>query len=164
MRAVLLLVALLLAPAALAAGDGWHRYENERFGFGLDIPTGFAALPETTNTGDQRFEQIGGTETLTVSGGTVQPGSFNQKWEATKAAYGADGWTLSYEPVPPHWTSFTGARGGQRLYVKMIPLCGGTKQYGMFALEYPESDATTAEPVALEIAASMTRIGTGFSC
>jgi hypothetical protein len=34
----------------------------------------------------------------------------------------------------------------------------------MFALEYPEADVAAAEPVALHIAESMTRIGTGFSC
>jgi hypothetical protein len=164
MRTLLFIVAMLIASVAAAAGDGWQRYENPRFGFGLDIPPGFAAVPATTNTGDQLFNQIGGAEKLTVLGGAVQPGSFNQKWEATKAAYEADGWALSYDPQPPNWTSFTGVRDGQRLYVKMIPLCGGTKQFGMFALEYPEADSATAEPIALRLASSMTRSGTGFGC
>ena len=113
MRTLIFIAAMLIASTAVAAGDGWQRYENPRFGFGLDIPPGFAAVPATTNTGDQLFKEIGGAGVLTVSGGTVQPGSFNQKWEATKAAYEADGWTLSYEPIAPHWTSFTARMCGQ---------------------------------------------------
>lgn len=163
MRIVVFIVAMLLG-SAVAAEDGWYRYDNARYGFALDVPPGYAALPATTNTGDQVFTQAGGTGVLTVSGGTVEPGSFNQKWEATMAAYEGAGWTLTYEAKPPEWTSFTGTRDDRRLYVKMLPLCGGTRQFGQFAFEYAESEAGDAEPIALGIAASMTRVGTGFSC
>lgn len=163
MRFALALVLTLMGVSTALAGD-WNRYENARFGFGIDVPPELHALPATTNTGDQIFTSIDGTEVLTVKGGTVLPGSFNSTWERTQAGYESEGWTLTYEPVAPEWTSFTGTRDGRALFVKMLPLCGGTKQYAMIAFEYPKAEMEELAPVAQRLAVSMTRLGTGFGC
>jgi hypothetical protein len=162
-RIVLALAAMLAGTVAVQAADS-VRYENARYGFGVDVPDELHALPATTNTGDQVFASIDGTQVLTVGGGSVLPGSFNAAWERTQDAYAQQGWTISYEPKPPNWTSFAGVRGDRALFVKMLPLCGGTKEFARIAFEYPAAQAEAMEPVALVIAASMTRSGTGFSC
>jgi hypothetical protein len=154
MRLFLLLLCLAASPAL---AQDWQRYENPQFGFGLDLPPGYAG-----NAGV--FRSPDGAEVLKVMGGTVQPGSFNDIWEKTQSDYEAAGWKLTYEPVAPNWTTFTGERDGQALFVKMIPLCGGTKQFGMIALEYPADDPATIDRVATRIAESMTRTGTGTAC
>jgi hypothetical protein len=154
---VRLFVVVLLLLASPALAQDWRRYENPQYGFGLELPPGYSG-----NAGVFRSED--GAEVLKVSGGAVQPGSFDEFWEKTQSDYEAAGWSLRYEPVAPHWTTFTGERNGQALFVKMMPLCGGTKQFGMISLEYPADDPTTLERIAFRVADSMTRTGTGFSC
>jgi hypothetical protein len=160
MRVVLLILALqLVAPVHAQI---WEGYQDVRFGFSIDIPPGFAA--GATNDDGRTFTAAGGSQVLTVRGGGVLPGSFDDVWRDTQSSYGDAGWTLRYEPTPPNWTSFVGARGGRLLYVKMIPLCGGTKQYAMFAFEYPEEDATALDPTIEHLAASLKATSTGLSC
>jgi hypothetical protein len=115
-----------------------------RFGFAIGIPPGYDDGARTDD--GQTFTAVGGTLVLSVRGGSVLPGSFDDVWRETQSSYRDAGWMLRYEPTPPNWTSFEGARGDRLLYVKMIPLCGGTKQYAMFALEYPGKDAAALDP------------------
>jgi hypothetical protein len=163
MRALLVAVAMLLAVHSAAAAD-WATYENKRFGFSLDLPPQFAAVSGADQIDRRSLASADGSEQLTISGGIVQPGSFNSEWKQQQAALTDAGWALSYEPKPPNWTSFTGTRGERSLYVKMIPLCGGTKQYAMFALEYPSADEAKVEPDVLRMAGSFKHADTGFSC
>ena len=59
------------SPAALAALRGgktkYVRYDNGRFGFGLDVPDSFRAMPEPTN-GDGMQYRLGKLAVLTASG------------------------------------------------------------------------------------------------
>jgi hypothetical protein len=101
MRVVLLILALLLvAPVQAQISD---RHEDLRFGFGIDIPPGFEA--GVTNGDDRTFTAAGGPQVLTVRGGGVLPGSFDDVWRDTQSSYRDAGWTLRYEPTPPNWTS-----------------------------------------------------------
>lgn len=55
-------------PSALTAGPTrYGRYENGRFGFGLDVPTAFAEMPEPVN-GDGQQWRIGKVVAMTASG------------------------------------------------------------------------------------------------
>lgn len=162
MRTLLLIVLLSLSAPALA--QSWSHFENPRFGFVIDVPPGYTDSGTLHNEDGQVFTSPDGTAELTVLGGSVLPGSFNTEWERRQAAYAGAGWTLTYKPVAPNWTSFTGARSERRLYVKMLPLCGGTKQFAMFSLEYPAADEADLGPVIERLASSLTRKATGFSC
>jgi hypothetical protein len=160
MRVVLLMLALLLVAPVYA--QGWGGYEDARFGFSIDIPPGFENVARGVEL--QTFIAAGGTQVLTVRGGSVLPGSFDDIWRETQSFYRDAGWTLRYAPAPPNWTSFRGVRRDRMLYVKIIPLCGGTRQYAMFALEYAEQDAAALDPVVGHLAASLKATGTGLSC
>lgn len=160
MRTAIVVCLVLFAGSASAAD--WSRYEDTRFGFTLEVPPDLGA-GEATEAG-RIYSSADATEVLTVDGGTVLPGTFNSEWEATQASYADAGWTVTYKAEPPNWTSFTGERDGQSLYVKMLPLCGGTKQFARFALEYPTADGAALAPTIERLAASLQRVSTGFSC
>jgi len=163
MRFVLGVLLLLVSIAGASAAD-WTQYRNARFGFVVDVPPGFSGGALTDKTEGQTFTSADGTTRLTFDGGSVQPGSFNTQWKMTQAVYAEDGWALTYEPVAPNWTVFTGERNRRDLYVKMLPLCGGTKQFAMFAVEYPKDDAAALAPTLERMAASFKHLDTGFSC
>lgn len=165
MRAVrFVVVALFVLLAGPISADDWVPHADDALGYVVELPSdygpdGTGSAPDTLT-----FRSPDGEETLTLSGGTVLPGSFNDAWTRTRTSFGEDGWTLSYKPVPPNWTSFTGQRGNRRLFVKMIPLCGGTKQYAMLALEYPADREAPMAPKVERLAASLRASGTGSSC
>jgi hypothetical protein len=154
--------ALLFALHAQAAD--WSRYENSRFGFTFDLSPQFEAIVHADQSDARALSSADGTQVLTISAGSVEPGSFDTEWKAQQASLTDADWALTYAPVPPNWTSFTGTRGARRLYVKMIPLCGGTKQFAMFALEYDSADADAVEPDALRMASSFKHAATGTAC
>ncbi|HHY50663.1 MAG TPA: hypothetical protein GYA10_13040 [Alphaproteobacteria bacterium] len=160
----ILSVLLLVAWSAPALAADGFRYENARYGFVIDIPPGFADTGDVGDGDGDVFTSDDGTARLTVAGGSVLAGSFNAEWERRQAAYRDDGWTIRYEPVAPDWTTFTGLRADRRLVVKLLPLCGGTRQFAMFALEYPAAAAAALTPVVERLSASLTRAGTGLSC
>jgi hypothetical protein len=157
-------ILLLLAFVGTVSAEDWQQYRNTRFGFVVDVPPGFSGGALTDNTEGQTFASADGTQRLTFGGGSVQPGSFNTQWKRTQAAYTEGGWALTYKPVAPNWTVFIGERNDRDLYVKMLPLCGGTKQFAMFAVEYPKDDAADLAPTLERMAASFKHLDTGFSC
>lgn len=163
MRRVLVSLLLVASTASVAAAD-WTRHDYPRFGFAIDVPPGFADTGDVGDGDGDIFTSADGAAVLTVAGGSVLPGSFNTEWERRQAAYRDDGWTIRYEPVAPNWTTFTGTRGDRGLVVKLLPLCGGTRQFAMFALDYRTADAAALAPVVERLSASLQRAGTGSSC
>jgi hypothetical protein len=105
----------LLASVVVASAADWTEYRNTRFGFVVDVPPGFSGGALIDKTSGQTFTSADSSQTLTVGGGSVQPGSFNTQWEKTQAAYSEGGWALTYKPVAPNWTVFTGQRDGHEL-------------------------------------------------
>ena len=157
-------VAFLALFAGPAWADDWARHADDALAYVVELPPGYARVEPRSSTHARTFRSPDGGETLTLSGGTVLPGSFNDAWTRTRTLYGEDGWALTYNPSPPHWTSFTGQKGDRRLFVKMIPLCGGTKQYAMLAIEYPAAREAQMAPKVERLAGSLRANGTGLSC
>lgn len=155
--------AVSVVHAAPALSDEWTRHVDGRLGYAVEIPPAYGRMEGPA--GDRLvFGSADGDEVLTLSGGSVLPGSFESVWARVQAEFGADGWRLSYDPVPPNWTTFTGTRGERAVLVKLIPLCGGTKQYAMLTIAYPADETARLAPTLERLAGSLRASGSGTAC
>lgn len=159
MRPFLLALFSLIAIPALA--DDWGRYSNDRFGYVVDVPPGFAAGKEADN-GDGRAFRNGATR-LAVWGGHIIEADFEAEAAAAEGLAGDDGWSVTYQAVTPSWASFSGSKGQRILYERMIALCDGT-QYAAFRLEYSAVDLAELDPVVNRLVKSLEPSGDGADC
>lgn len=162
MRAFLLAVVLLLISGPAQAQD-WGRYENARFGYAIDVPTGFVGEGESQSGDGQVFRSETGTASLHVWGGHILDGSFEAAMQAAIDYAGEDGWRLGEQAVTPSWAGYSGTRNGLMLHARVIALCGGS-QFAAFALEYPERELRSMDAVADRLTASLAATGTGYEC
>lgn len=141
MRALLALLLVLCTAPALAAG--WTRYDNARFGYTIEVPSGFTWGREADN-GDGRSFRDGPTKLL-VWGANLMAADFEAAARAERQAAQAEGWQLSYEAITPSWASFSGTLGQRILYRRMILVCG--TQLASFQLEYSQVDRQQVDPM-----------------
>ena len=132
MRFLLTAFFILFVVPALAQ-EGRH-YDNARFGYGIDIPSGFTAGGESENGDGQAFRVDGRRTELLVWGGTLL-GSFESEVASRMDWASGDGWGITYQVTTPQWASFSGTRNGQVLYQRMVLLCDG-QSYAAFRAEY----------------------------
>lgn len=151
----LLLALLLLLPLPATAAE-WSHYTNVRFGYGIDVPPGFAAEGEADNGDGQVFRTP--TATLTVFGGNVTAADFESEAVQRQRDAEQDKWAITYQVSTPQKASWSGKRGARILYARMIALCAGT-QFGSFALEYSSADRQTFDAVVDRLVASLRPAG-----
>ncbi|MDO8359373.1 MAG: hypothetical protein Q7T08_04960 [Devosia sp.] len=157
-RLRLLLAALLVVAAGPALGAEWGHYENARFGYGIDVPPGFAGRGEAENGDGQVFATP--VATLTVFGGFIMAADFEAEVKQRQAWAAGDGWAITYQMTTPDKASFSGKHGARILYARMIALCSGTA-FGMFELEYSVADMAAFDPVVNRLVQSLRASGTG---
>ena len=145
-----LLALLLLLPVAAEAA-GWGHYSNPRFGYGIDVPPGFAAQGESDNGDGQVFR--GPRATLTVYGGNIAEGDFESEARRRQSYASSDGWGITYQVSTPAKASFSGTQGGRILYARMIALCGGS-QFAAFELTYGAASINAYDPIIDRLVAS----------
>ena len=159
MRFILALILALLAVPTAAAE--WGHYVNERFGVEADVPPGFEPGAEPTNGDGLHFSTP--TAELAIYGSFLVAGDFeaeaNQQIDYAKA----DGWGITYQAVTPSWAVWSGKRGGRILYVRAVPICGGSG-IGAFQLSYMEADLQRFDPVVERLGRSLRDSGTGWQC
>lgn len=153
----------LALPAIPAIAADWERYVNDRFGYTIDIPPGFAGMGESDSGDGQVFRGGLGTQVLTVFGGTVTEGTFEDEvaWRKSRAA--DDGLTTTYEASTPSWASWSGKRGDRIVYDRMIALCDGNG-YALFDLEYFAVDMAEVDPLIDRLVRSLRSSGAGLGC
>ena len=152
MRAlVLILIALFTAPAF---AQGWLHYDNARFGFGIDIPPGFAGQGESDNGDGQTFAIAGKPIELLVWGGHLMEPDFESEVAAAMGYTQEAGWNLTYQASTPRWASFSGTQSGRILYQRLILLCDG-QTYAAFRAEYSTRDRTEMDPAVDQMVASL---------
>ena len=142
----ILLIALFTILSTPAFAQGWEHYDNARFGYGVDIPAGFAGDGESDNGDGQSFYDARGAKGLLVWGSNLQGDFENEVSSAMDYAVAENGWNFSYQATTPRWASFSGVKGSRILYQRMLLLCDGTS-YAAFRAEYSAadvSDMTTA--------------------
>lgn len=143
---------LSLLFAAPAFADDWKRYENGRFGYGIDVPPTFTWGRESDNGDGRSFRD--GARRLSVWGGNIVEGDFEG---AARAAIGYatdEGWGITYESVAPDWLSYSATQGVRVRYERMVALCDG--QYAAFRLEYPAFDIGAMNPVVERLVETLT--------
>jgi hypothetical protein len=154
----LLALFLLLPLPALAAGD---HYVNVRYGYAIDVPSGFVGQGESDNGDGQVFRTP--TATLTVYGGNVMEADFEAEVRGREGYATGDGWNLTYQVSTPRNASWSGARGGRILYARMIALCGGA-QFAAFELEYSKADLAKFNPIVDSLVGSLRATEGSASC
>ena len=156
-----LMLALLMLMATPAIAAGWGHYTNVRFGYAVDVPPGFAGQGESDNSDGQVFKTP--TATLTVFGGNILDGGFEDEVKRRQGYATQDGWNLSYQATTPSAASYSGKHGAHILYARMIALCGGT-QFAMFEFEYFATNMKAFDPVVGRLVGSLKATQGSASC
>lgn len=150
MRFILIILVLLTGPAF---AQGWERYDNARFGYGIDIPPGFSGSGESDNGDGQRFSVNGKPIELIAWGGNLM-GTFDGEVTAAMDFAQGDGWSLTYQATTPRWASFSGLKTSRILYQRMVLLCDGSS-YAAFRAEYSVADRAEMDPVIERLVGSL---------
>lgn len=123
MRILIIIVALLLAQPALAAGPSV--YHNKKFGVEVTVPPGFIAAGVPGPEG-QTFRSRSGLAELRVFGQVIPNKDFTSY---VKKAMAFDksyyGWTMRGSTITPSWAEYKGAHGARQLRVRIITSCKG---------------------------------------
>lgn len=149
MRPLLALFMLLASPAL---ADDWQRYENQLYGYALDIPPGLLWRGEGSNGDGQDFTSP--TVTLHVRA-EPSPNGFEasfRKWQEWEAG---QGWNVVFQSVTPTWASLSARRSGWLMELRAIDLC--RTAWVNVQLEYTVTNAVTMRPIIERLASSLAR-------
>jgi len=151
MRTLMIALFALLATPAFA--QDWGHYDNARFGFGIDIPPGFAGAGEGENGDGQAFKAEGKPTFVLVWAGNLTDGFESGVAEAMQFTQD-EGWNISYQAATPDWASFSAVKGSRVLYQRMVLLCDGAS-YASFLAEYSAVDVGDMNPVVERLVQSL---------
>ncbi|WEJ57780.1 hypothetical protein [Devosia sp. FJ2-5-3] len=155
MRLIFIFLALF-ALSVPASAQEWGRYDNGRFGYSIAVPPGFVGQGESDNGDGQVFVLPGRVTSLTVWGGLT--GVVNNGFEVqAEASIGHDideGWNITYRATTPKWASWSGTKGGNILYRRMVLLCDGSA-YAAFEMKYGQIDRPSMDPVVERLVGSL---------
>jgi hypothetical protein len=154
---IAVLAALLVAPSVAA---DWGHYVNPRFGYAIDVPPGLVGQGESDNGDGQVFKTP--TATLTVFGGYILDGSFEDQVKTARGYAEQAGWQITYAVSTPNGASFSGVKSGRVSYSRLVPLCGPA--FAEFDLEYSRSDLQKLKPVIDRLVASLKPTSGSVAC
>ena len=125
--------ALAAAPVSAFAGQ----YQNDKYGYKLDLPAIFA-VPDDREAGTVTIEAANGA-TLTLTGAS---GALNENAELRSRTGKAQssGWTLIYPSIGPGYIIYAGEKSDQNFYEKAITSCNGNRSVTL-RVDYPDSAA-----------------------
>ena len=161
MNKVIAVIAALLLLATPALAADWGHYLNERFGVEADVPPGFEPGDAPANGDGLRFTTP--TAELAVYGSFLTADDFEAEANQLIKYAEGDGWGITYQAVTPSWAVWSGKKGGRILYVRAVPVCGGSG-IGAFQLTYMQADLKTFDPVVTRLGRSLRDSGTGWQC
>lgn len=159
---VALLLTAMMTGNTLAAE--WRTYGNERFGATADIPADYKEGEAPTNDDGRRFTSPEGDATIAVWGSlaSLENESFTQYAEQLVGYDKNDGWDNSYTAGKKDWYAFSGSKGDQIVFEKIIQACDG-QIANHVRLEYPASRKTEFDPIVTHVTRSL-RSEKGWQC
>jgi hypothetical protein len=148
-----LAITFLCAFSQPAGAAAWDSYDNQRFGYTIDIPPGFSPIAEADNGDGGIAKSPDGRDELRVWGNHLIAGDFSEEIASRVAADIADGWSISYERRGDRAASWSGRRGERILYVRAIKGCGDAAVY--FRLEYRRASLAAYDAVVRRLVRSL---------
>ena len=147
-----LLAAVLLLAASPAAAQEWQRYENQLYGYAVDVPPGLQWRGEGGNDDGQDFTAP--TITLSLQGSVALDGfeAAVREWRDWESG---QGWNIMFEMVTPTRASVSARRSGWLMEMRALALCGDALV--KLQLEYGVADAAAMQPVIDRLATSLSR-------
>lgn len=146
-RLGLLLLVMLTIHAESAAGATPNEYCNERFGFCVTIPAGFAAEPPPENGDGLRFTDS--------RGGSIVVSGINNVFEATLDTVAKDEKAVfdrvTYEKQGENWLVLSGYCGDDILYSKIYVGAGCLQS---LRIRHPQALAKEYSSITAEVARS----------
>ncbi|KKB85640.1 hypothetical protein VW29_06515 [Devosia limi DSM 17137] len=126
----------------------WTHYENDAFGYEIDIPPGYENYMDSADGNGAVFMLVGMQQELTVWGEALEAdsGDFTDAAQRALDSDIADGWAITYQVATPDWASWSGVKDGQVLYRRMIILCD-RQSHASFRSVYPSQDLPGMHPV-----------------
>lgn len=149
------IVASLAVPACLPA-PAWLLYENDRFGFSIDIPArGFTPDAPPANGDGQRWVSQTDAGTITVYGAflVVVPSFADyQDWLIEQAR--SEGIKITYRAKGNGWFVYSGKGHGRILYERVVSACEGEIAVSV-RFDYPASGKASWDPIVAHVAPSL---------
>ena len=146
---------LALAGAALAAAAP-SRYVNARYGYAIDLPTGFGPVHEADNSDGGMSKAADGQSQLSLWGENLLLDPLSADVQGRIDSATQEGWEISYRKVTDRWASWSGERDGRIFYARALLLCHDD-QAGFFQLEYPSEKRDEFDPVVNGLVKSFAR-------
>jgi hypothetical protein len=160
---VALVLTATLTSAALAAE--WRTYVNDRFGATADIPAYYKEGEAPANDDGRRFTSPEGDATIAIWGSlaaSLEDESFAQYAERLVSYAKQDGWDISYTAGKKDWYAFSGTKGDQIVFEKIIQACDG-QIANHVRLEYPASRKKEFDAIVGHVTKSL-RSEKGWQC
>lgn len=154
MRVFLVCLLLMASLSATVAAEEWKTYANDRFGYAIELPPGFAVTEEAANGDGVTLSTEDGQATLYVFAAYMTEGDFTAEiTERIRYADIDDGWKIDFKRIAKTGASYSGTLAGRVLYGRGVPLCDGAVAY--FQLEYPEARHAAYDPIVKHLVDSL---------
>jgi hypothetical protein len=156
-----LIALVLMCSPALA--EAWSQFESARFGFSIEVPSGFMDSMTPSDNGDgAKFASPDKTAELLIWGRNLDQ-TFNQDAVEQKRSEKADGWRITYSPVRRGKSYvLSGIKNDRIMYLKAVAACGGRLALA-FRIEYPRAEKLQYDAMVTRLANS-TRAKKGADC
>lgn len=145
-----MLAAALILLAAPAVAEEWQRYDNDVYGYALEIPPGLQWRGEGGNGDGQDFTSP--TVTLSVRA-EMAPEGFEAAIRSWRNWESRQGWNLVYEMTTPTEASASARRSGWLMEMRALSLCG--EALVKLQLEYGTADVAALRAVVERLAQSL---------
>lgn len=144
---------------ALAGGDTWRTYHNDRYGTTIDYPNRFVAQPPPANDDGRAFKSGDGAS-FSVSA-SYNALNFNlAKYRAFVLKNLAPGAAVTYQANGGDWFVVSGTRGADIFYERHL-LSHGGEMTEDFVISYPAAAKPIYDPIVARMAKSFCS-GKGF--
>ena len=152
-RAIFATAAVLCLVAIPALAAAWSRYDNGRFGYGIDLPPGFSDVAEAENDDGGVSTSEDGNAELRVWGGYLVVGDFKSDVADRVNSDRADGWTITYDSRKAGKASWSGSRGDRVFYARAVKACDDSAAY--FRIEYDRADLDAYDAIISRLVKSL---------
>jgi hypothetical protein len=145
-------VGLAVAPLQASAED-WGRYDNPRFAYAIDIPSGFTDVSEAEDSDGGVSTSADGNAELRVWGAYLVDQDFKSDIAGRVQSDLSEGWDISYDRRTAKSASWSGGKDGRVFYARAVTGCDDAVIY--FRLEYDRSQLKAYDTVVGRLVKSL---------